>query len=113
MEQISKQLRKMQNHHSPLKKIQLLLRALTLAVPHLPLLSNSELRQQNAQQSNSSVLTMPSKSTSIQRQRTVSGSSSSGTAAAAALKHPPANGLFTFLFDNLLPYCHPTSLPQN
>lgn len=97
MEQISKQLRKMQNHHSPLKKIQLLLRALTLAVPHLPLLSNSELRQQNAQQSNSSVLAMPSKSTSIQRQRTVSGSSSSGTAATAALKHPPANELIRWL----------------
>ena len=103
MDQISKQLRKMHNHYSPLKKFQLLLRALALAVPHLPLLSNSELRHQQAQQSNSSVLVQPSSSYSYHntsnqsRMRTASDSSSSGggTAVAAALKHPPADG-FTY-----------------
>lgn len=64
MEQISKQLRKMQNHYSPLKKLQLLLRALALAVPHLPLLSSSEIRQQQQQalQSHSNSTIMPTQS---------------------------------------------------
>jgi hypothetical protein len=93
MEQISKQMRKMQNHYSPLKKLQLLLRALALAVPHLSLLSSSELRHQQAQQSNSSIL-VSSQSFSDPRFRANSGSSSNGTAMAAALKHPPADGFF-------------------
>uniref|UniRef100_A0A914NVW1 VPS9 domain-containing protein n=1 Tax=Meloidogyne incognita TaxID=6306 RepID=A0A914NVW1_MELIC len=105
MESINKQLRKMQNHYSPLKKLQLLLRALALAVPHLPLLSSSELQRQQQQQSfvatqpsNSSVFLSPIAQTSNSigagcgRLRTNSGSSSSG-AMAAALKHPPADAL--------------------
>jgi hypothetical protein len=105
MELINKQLRKMQNHYSPLKKLQLLLRALALAVPHLPLLSPSELQRQQQQQSlvvtqpsNSSVFLSPVAQTSsntgmgVGRFRTNSGSSSGG-AVAAALKHPPADGI--------------------
>ena len=108
MESINKQLRKMQNHYSPLKKLQLLLRALALAVPHLPLLSSSELQRQQQQQSfvatqpsNSSVFLSPIAQTSNSigagcgRLRTNSGSSSSG-AMAAALKHPPADGIIFF-----------------
>nr|CAD2201595.1 unnamed protein product [Meloidogyne enterolobii] len=109
MESINKQLRKMQNHYSPLKKLQLLLRALALAVPHLPLLSSSELQRQQQQQSfvatqpsNSSVFLSPIAQTSNSigagcgRLRTNSGSSSSG-AMAAALKHPPADELIRWL----------------
>ncbi|KAF7638460.1 hypothetical protein Mgra_00002137 [Meloidogyne graminicola] len=114
MESINKQLKKMQNHYSPLKKLQLLLRALSLAVPHLPLLSSSELQRQQQQQhqqsfvaaqhSNSSVFLSPIAQTSSLigvgggggRLRSNSGSSSGG-AVAAALKHPPADELIRWL----------------
>ncbi|KAL3083278.1 hypothetical protein niasHS_011080 [Heterodera schachtii] len=114
MEQISRQLRKMQNHYSPLKKVQLLLRVLSLAVP----LANSpsagandhSFRQQNHGQmgefspqtpkahqnsgSSSSYYAL-SPTLSAVRHRTNSGSSS--CVAAAALKHPPADELIRWL----------------
>uniref|UniRef100_A0A914HJD7 Protein sprint n=1 Tax=Globodera rostochiensis TaxID=31243 RepID=A0A914HJD7_GLORO len=123
MEQISRQLRKMQNHYSPLKKVQLLLRVLSLAVPFASLSSVSgsdhssrqhnhrpsnelssppqQLRTPKAYQHSSSYYALsPALSTlspafSMSRHRTTSGSSS--CAAAAALKHPPADELIRWL----------------
>ncbi|KAI3421958.1 hypothetical protein GPALN_012496 [Globodera pallida] len=126
MEQISRQLRKMQNHYSPLKKVQLLLRVLSLAVPFASLSSVSgsdhssrqhnhrpvnelssppqQLRTPKAYQHSSSYYALsPALSTlspafsSSRVLRHRTTSGSSSCVTAAALKHPPADELIRWL----------------